>query len=84
MAPRGRLLEAGFPCRLAERLAATPGVDLHALLDLVNRGCSPELADRILAPIADPEPPAVTAQRPVPVRPQARGAEPALRLDRRP
>lgn len=55
---RGRLLEAGFPCRLAERLAATPGVDLHALLDLVNRGCPPELADRILAPVIDPDPPA--------------------------
>lgn len=53
---RRRLHEAGFPPQLADRLAATPGVDLHALLDLVNRGCSPELADRILAPIADPEP----------------------------
>ncbi|MEO6821039.1 MAG: hypothetical protein ABI468_00620 [Candidatus Nanopelagicales bacterium] len=55
---RRRLLEAGFPSGLAERLAATAGVDLHALLDLVNRGCPPELADRILAPLTDLEPPA--------------------------
>lgn len=53
---RRRLLEAGFPRLLAERLAATPGADLHALLDLVNRGCPPQLADRILAPLVDPEP----------------------------
>lgn len=52
---RRRLSEAGFPFVLADRLAATPGVDLHALLDLVNRGCPPELADRILAPLADAE-----------------------------
>jgi hypothetical protein len=50
---RGRLLDAGFTHGLASRLAATPGVDLHALLDLVNRGCPPELADRILSPLHD-------------------------------
>ena len=53
---RRRLLEAGFPCGLAERLAATAETDLHALLDLVTRGCPPELADRILAPLVDLEP----------------------------
>ena len=46
-----RLGDAGFPLPLALDLAATPGVDLHALLALVDRGCPPELAARILAPI---------------------------------
>jgi hypothetical protein len=44
-----RLLEHGFPAALAARLARDP-VDLHALLELVDRGCPPELAARILAP----------------------------------
>ena len=48
-----RLVDAGFPLRLALELAATPGVDLHATLALVDRGCPPELAARILAPIDD-------------------------------
>ncbi|MGY1742611.1 MULTISPECIES: hypothetical protein [unclassified Blastococcus] len=52
---RRRLADAGFPAPLAARLAATPGVDLHALLDLVDRGCPPELAARILAPVDDAE-----------------------------
>jgi hypothetical protein len=45
------LLDAGFPHRLAERLADTSSVDLHALLELVDRGCPPELAARILEPL---------------------------------
>jgi hypothetical protein len=48
-----RLVDAGFPSPLALELAATPGVDLHALLALLDRGCPPELAARILAPIDD-------------------------------
>jgi hypothetical protein len=44
-------VDAGFPLPLALELAATPGVDLHALLALLDRGCPPELAARILAPI---------------------------------
>jgi hypothetical protein len=48
-----RLVDAGFPLPLALELAATPGVDLHALLALLDRGCPPELAARILAPIDD-------------------------------
>ena len=48
-----RLVDAGFPLRLALQLAATPGVDLHALLGLVDRGCPPELAARIFAPVDD-------------------------------
>ena len=46
-----RLVDAGFALHLALELAATPGVDLHALLALLDRGCPPELAARILAPI---------------------------------
>lgn len=48
---RCRLLEAGFGEDLATRLAGMPRVDLHALLQLVDRGCPPQLAARILAPI---------------------------------
>ncbi len=48
---RSRLLEAGFPEGLATRLGADGGADLHALLQLVDRGCPPELAARILSPI---------------------------------
>jgi hypothetical protein len=47
---RCRLLEAGFPETLAVRLA-NAAVDVHALLQLVDRGCPPELAARILAPV---------------------------------
>jgi hypothetical protein len=49
-----RLVDAGFPRDLAERLAAAPGVDVHALLALVDRGCPPELAARILSPLPEP------------------------------
>lgn len=50
-----RLVDAGFPLPLALDLAATPGVDLHALLALLDRGCPPELAARILAPVDGPD-----------------------------
>ncbi len=50
---RQRLREAGFPARLAADLAADCTVDLHAVLDLVDRGCPPVLAARILAPLDD-------------------------------
>ena len=49
---RCRLLEAGFPASLAYEVAADPGFDLHALLQLVDRGCPVELAVRIMAPLA--------------------------------
>jgi hypothetical protein len=49
-----RLVEAGFALPLAAMLARTPGVDVHAMLQLVDRGCTPELAARILAPIGTP------------------------------
>ena len=46
-----RLVDAAFPLPLALELASTPGVDLHALLALGDRGCPPELAARILSPL---------------------------------
>lgn len=46
-----RLLEAGFPADVAERLATDRRFDLHALLELVDRGCPPLLAIRIMAPL---------------------------------
>lgn len=45
------LREAGFDPRLAEALARDCGYDLHAVLRLVDDGCPPELAARILAPL---------------------------------
>jgi hypothetical protein len=50
---RGRLAEAGFPPTLAAALARDERVDVHALVDLVERGCPPELAARIAAPLED-------------------------------
>jgi hypothetical protein len=46
-----RLLTAGFELALAERLARQENVDLHELLELVDRGCPPALAARIVAPL---------------------------------
>jgi hypothetical protein len=44
-----RLARAGFDEALAARLAGDCAIDLHALLELVERGCRPHLAARILA-----------------------------------
>jgi hypothetical protein len=52
-----RLRAAGFAPWLAECVVAHGGFDLHELIDLVERGCPPELATRILAPL-DREAPA--------------------------
>ena len=49
-----RLLHAGFDERDASRLGHDPAYDLHALLELVDRGCPPALAIRILAPLDVP------------------------------
>ena len=48
---RRRLAVAGFEPELAAELAAEPAIDLHELLVLVDRGCPPALAARILAPL---------------------------------
>jgi hypothetical protein len=51
---RRRLELAGFGPALAGELACSARVDLHELLDLLDRGCPPHLAARILAPIDEP------------------------------
>jgi hypothetical protein len=48
---RTRLVRAGFTPEVADELAADGGYDLHELLELVDRGCPPALAARILAPL---------------------------------
>jgi hypothetical protein len=48
---RRQLVQAGLSGRLARRLADDPAYDLHALIELVERGCPPVLAVRILAPL---------------------------------
>ena len=48
---RERLGEAGFLLPLATRIANDSAYDLHALIELVERGCPTELAARILAPL---------------------------------
>ncbi|HET6695169.1 MAG TPA: hypothetical protein VFG85_01585 [Gaiellaceae bacterium] len=48
---RHQLDEAGFPASLAASLADDPRVDVHALIELVERGCRPELAARIAMPL---------------------------------
>lgn len=48
---REQLVRSGFSRRLAFQLAADPRYDLHALIELVEGGCSPELAVRIVAPL---------------------------------
>jgi hypothetical protein len=47
---RQRLERAGFPAPLARRLAGERGRDLHALIELAERGCPPDLAVRIVLP----------------------------------
>ena len=49
---RERCLEAaGFDAATAMLLAADCGFDVHGLITLVEAGCPPDLAVRILAPI---------------------------------
>lgn len=51
---RCRLLEVGFEPQVADAVARDRRIDLHALLGLVDRGCPPLLAVRILAPLESP------------------------------
>jgi hypothetical protein len=53
---REQLLAAGFPGELAQELACDWRYDLHALIELVEGGCKPTLAARILAPLDDAPP----------------------------
>ena len=48
---RDVLLRAGFSAALAGELARDGHVDLHDLLGLVDHGCPPQVAARILAPL---------------------------------
>jgi len=48
---RLQLVASGVSMSLAETLAEDPRYDLHALIELVERGCPPELAVQILAPL---------------------------------
>ena len=48
---RGQLVAAGFPRPLATRLARDGRYDVHALIELSEGGCPPDLAARILAPL---------------------------------
>jgi hypothetical protein len=48
---RDQLLGSGFALAVAARLAEDSRYDLHALIELTERGCDPELAVRILAPV---------------------------------
>jgi hypothetical protein len=49
-----RLREAGLAPPMAERIALDGAYDIHALLELVDRGCPPQLAVRIVAPLEGP------------------------------
>jgi hypothetical protein len=50
-----RLMAHGFGRVLAQAVAADGHVDLHAAIELVERGCPPHLAARILAPLDGPD-----------------------------
>jgi hypothetical protein len=47
---RDQLSASGFAPTLAAAIAADPRYDVHLLIELVERGCRPDLAARILAP----------------------------------
>lgn len=46
-----RLLRAGVEPDLAATIASDCALDLHAMIELIERGCPPGLAARILAPL---------------------------------
>jgi hypothetical protein len=50
---RDQLVEAGFLPALAATLAENAHYDLHALIELAERGCRADLAVRILAPLEE-------------------------------
>jgi len=50
---RRQLIEAGFQPGLAARVAGDVHFDVHALIELAERGCPPALAARILAPLEE-------------------------------
>jgi len=42
------LILAGYPTNIATKLALTYDVDLHVAVDMIEQGCTPELAKQIL------------------------------------
>ena len=64
----GRLRDAGLGPELAETVARDAAndlariLDVTAILELVGRGCPPELAVRILDPIDGPDPRAASTR----------------------
>jgi hypothetical protein len=48
---REQLAASGFPPSLADLIARDDRYDLHELIELAERGCPPDLAARILAPL---------------------------------
>lgn len=50
---REQLLRAGLPLTVATTVASTPLYDVHEVVSLIGRGCAPELAVQILAPLED-------------------------------
>ena len=52
---RDQLVLSGFPVSLATRVSEDLRYDLHRLIQLVEQGCPPELAVRILAPLEPKE-----------------------------
>jgi hypothetical protein len=52
---RRQLLLSGFSPALAARVAEDSRYDLHRMIELVEQGCSPALAVRILAPLEPKE-----------------------------
>jgi hypothetical protein len=53
---RSRLRRAGFDAGTAAAIAADLRYDLPGILDLIERGCPPPLAVRIVAPLDPPGP----------------------------
>jgi len=50
---RLEMIHCGFPRSLAARVARDEQYDLHQLIELVEQGCSPDLAVRVLSPVED-------------------------------
>jgi hypothetical protein len=49
------LEQCGFPGPLAARIARDERYELHRLVELVEQGCAPEVAVRILSPLDTPD-----------------------------
>jgi hypothetical protein len=52
---RSQLARSGFQEPFAAQVASDSRYDLHQLMELVDRGCPPELALRILTPLEEDE-----------------------------